>query len=390
MAVWTDSAAPSLAAVRATPPAVTVHHDPAAIVALWGDLARFGSAYASPGFLLPWLTHVAPGRGIEPRLGVVRDSAGAVVAFLPFGLVRYGPVRTAIYLGGRDANLNAPLLGAGFLPSEAEARDVLRACADAMSPRPDLFVLANQPRDWQGVANPFVFAGSTPSASAAFAGPLPADAAAMASFGSKDARKKLRAKAAKLAACGPLSFLRVPPAEAAGFVDTLTQQKQARLGARGIDAGLTAPAMRCFLLALANPDSGPPVLDLYALTVSGTPAAIFGGLPWGRHWHGLLISMTDEPAIARCSPGDLLLRHVMGDLAERGFTTFDLGIGEARYKDAVCPERIALFDTVMPVTALGRGIAAGKGLQLAAKRWLKGTPWALAAARRVQGLLARR
>jgi CelD/BcsL family acetyltransferase involved in cellulose biosynthesis len=83
---------------------------------------------------------------------------------------------------------------------------------------------------------------------------------------------------------------------------------------------------------------------------------------------------TDEE-IARCSPGDILLRAVMRDLVERGFAYFDLGVGEARYKEAVCDETIALYDLVMPVTTRGALAAPLLRIFLDCKRRVKQTPW---------------
>jgi CelD/BcsL family acetyltransferase involved in cellulose biosynthesis len=60
---------------------------------------------------------------------------------------------------------------------------------------------------------------------------------------------------------------------------------------------------------------------------------------------------------ARQSPGVVLLQHMISDLADRGFKTFDLGIGEAEYKAVFCKQPELLFDTLLPLTSLG-GMAA--------------------------------
>jgi CelD/BcsL family acetyltransferase involved in cellulose biosynthesis len=65
----------------------------------------------------------------------------------------------------------------------------------------------------------------------------------------------------------------------------------------------------------------------------------------------------------------------MRDLVARGFAYFDLGVGEARYKEAVCDETIALYDLVIPVTARGALAAPLLRIFLDGKRHVKQTPW---------------
>lgn len=359
----------------------------------WDTLAASagGSVYQSRRFLEPWITHVAPTLGIVPRLGLVCDSAGAPIAFLPFGALRRGPLQTIVYLGGRDANLNMPLVAAGaMIPCEA-VYGLLRDFAKTTSPRADVFVLTNNARHWKGERNPFAPNFATPSPSNAFGATLGNDAAAfLAAHDSRDARKKLRSKAARLATLGDVRVGRALPHEVATVVETLLAQKQKLFAGRGIDVGLDGAHVTAFLSDLATRPVDAPALDLYVLRVGDTITAVFGGLPHGAHWHGLITSYSMEPAIARCSPGDLLLRALVEDLVRRGMTSFDLGIGEARYKAALCDETVELVDTIVPVTALGRIYASAEKLRLRTKRQVKKTPWAMNAARRMQRFLARR
>ena len=41
---------------------------------------------------------------------------------------------------------------------------------------------------------------------------------------------------------------------------------------------------------------------------------------------------------ARQNPGLILLQHLISDCARRGFSTFDIGPGEARYKTFFCKD----------------------------------------------------
>jgi CelD/BcsL family acetyltransferase involved in cellulose biosynthesis len=56
---------------------------------------------------------------------------------------------------------------------------------------------------------------------------------------------------------------------------------------------------------------------------------------------------------------------------ERGLATFDLGIGEARYKSLFCGDVEPLFDSFLPLTAKGRLLGFALRLSAAAKRAVK-------------------
>jgi CelD/BcsL family acetyltransferase involved in cellulose biosynthesis len=59
-----------------------------------------------------------------------------------------------------------------------------------------------------------------------------------------------------------------------------------------------------------------------------------------------------------------------------GCSRFDLGVGEARYKDICCEDKEPLFDMAAGFTLRGRlAVAAFLSLR-AVKRWIKRRPWA--------------
>ena len=88
-------------------------------------------------------------------------------------------------------------------------------------------------------------------------------------------------------------------------------------------------------------------------------------------------SFDADSAAARFTPGEILLNALLENLARRGFTHFDLGIGEAQYKEAVCDEAIELYDTVLAVSPAGALVAPLLRASLACKRSVKQTPWLL-------------
>ena len=85
---------------------------------------------------------------------VARDEADRVSAVLPFGRMRRGPVWTAEFLGGKDANFKMGLFRPGVEPSREAIVDLLRRAARMVTPPVDAFWLTNQPYSWQGAPNP--------------------------------------------------------------------------------------------------------------------------------------------------------------------------------------------------------------------------------------------
>ncbi len=74
----------------------------------------------------------------------------------------------------------------------------------------------------------------------------------------------------------------------------------------------------------------------------------------------------------------------MADLAQRGFSSFDLGIGEARYKETFCDTVEPLFDCFVGHTPVGQIAAFMLGGLGRAKRSIKQSPGIYTAVRRLR------
>ncbi|HMN71264.1 MAG TPA: GNAT family N-acetyltransferase [Rhodoblastus sp.] len=362
---------------------VEVFERPWPALRAWREVEAFstGVAYQTLGFVLPWYEHLAQRSGAAPLVVVGYDAQERPSVVLPLAVLRRGPARIAMFAGGKHSNLNLPLMRPGFdLPPE-NARGLLRSVARAASPAVDCFVLLNQPVEWGGAKNPFVASGAHPSPSSAYGATIGKDAEAfLKRVDSAATRKKLRAKERKLAEFGPLTYERATDIERAHTIlEAFVDQKTLRFSRKNRDPGFSHVAVRAFLDAMSSGRcGGAPALEFHALSVGDRIVATYGGLPRGRAWHGLVNSFNVDPQVARSSPAELLLRHIIRDLGRRGFERFDLGVGESRYKNAICDEEIALADLVLPCTPLGAAWAPVERARLAAKRWVKKTPWALA------------
>jgi CelD/BcsL family acetyltransferase involved in cellulose biosynthesis len=334
----------------------------------WATLAsraRPINAYQSYDFLRNWFETFGRSAGVTPFIVVARK-AGRPVALLPFCRQQRAGLGIGQFLGGRESNFNLPLLDPGAGYDAPRLRRLLRDAAARAPERIDVFYLRNQPRRLDGAANPLAFANARPSASFAYGVTLPAREEELAARLSKDARKKLRKKEQRLAELGPLVYEhQATGARAQAIIDALIRQKSDRF------AGLCVDDLR----ALLTPRADGAGFELHALRVGDRIVATYAGLARDSRFSAMVNSFDMDPEIARASPGELLLHALMRHLVSRGFERFDLGAGEARYKQSVCDETIELCDAVVPVSPMGHIAAPLLSAYLRLKRRAKRSQW---------------
>jgi CelD/BcsL family acetyltransferase involved in cellulose biosynthesis len=363
---------------------VEVHAHPRAVIDDWSALAAAaGSPYQSPGWVLPWIETVGAASGVTPFVVVARDADGRAVALLPLGLHRRGGLTVASFLGAKDSNFNMGL----FAPGPSWTADAIRALlldSAAGGSGIDLFALRNQPLAWEGTANPLAALPQQPSPSFAYKATLEPDADAfLRGRLSRDTRKKVRQKLNRLRALGPVSLAEARTrGEAADLLDAFTTQRRLRNVASGIPTDELA-GLRGFLDRTVGGD-GP--VTLYGLRCGERIVATLAGTRAQNRFCGMLTSFDADPEIARTSPGELLLSEVIKVHCAAGYTTFDLGVGEARYKESYCPEVEPLFDSLVGVTPRGRAFAWAEAGRLHVKRTIKQSSWAWPLAQRLRRL----
>ena len=350
----------------------------------WVEIGKIAptSPYQHFEFVRLWLETIGVARRVTPMIVVAHDEAGDITALLPLGALSYGRLRFAAFLGGKDANYNMGLFRPGVAWSPEEIKALLNTAARLAAPRVDTFLFVNQPRDWQGTPNPMAAVSGQSSPGFAYKSVLPADFTIWRdAHASKKAQRKLRYKAKRLEALGPLAYRRVAdPSEIERVLAALHAQKSARTRSRGIENAYEEAEAREFLrgLALSGVAEGAARLELHALFVADRIVATFGGLVAGDRLSGLFLSFDSDPTIARSSPGELIVHAVVRDAIMRGFNAFDLGAGDARYKDEACEAKEELFDNAFAITLLGRVAAFAFIAKQRLKRRIRGSPRLLA------------
>ena len=334
------------------------------------------SVYQGFRWLQLWHRHV--GRATADRLAlVVGERAGAPVFIWPLGIWRTGPLKVARWLGGKYNNYNLGL----WCPSEITAitdDEMRRALGDiARQAGIDTFELVNQPASWHGHANPFAAICAQPSPSNSYVLDLEPDFDALYTrLRSARSRRTLRRKRETMAEAGEIRFLHArDEASVLRIVEALIEQRNDRAAQAGIpsvfaEAG-AAEMTRDILLDGMTPGDG-PVMEAHALEVGGIIRATYvGGVHRGRY-SCFLNSFRDDELTAT-SPGDQLLHDVVEYCCQAGMSQLDLGIGEARYKDAWCAPD-PLFDSFVAMSAAGRIHAGFYELRQSVKRAIKANP----------------
>lgn len=370
-----DRAAP--AALRIA--RVEIYDDFAAAAPSWRALDAAGALstpYQAFDFLRLWHHHIGTAEGVAPFIVIGYDAANAPLFVLPFGRrVMTGGVRVLEFLGGKHANFNMGLWRRD-LAAQIDAVE-LQAVLAQFAGGADLAILTNQPMSWAGHANPFALLPQQYSPSFGYSGALSRDFDALfEAHTSASARKKLRRKERLLAGHGDVIFARAQGAsEVRAVLDDFFAQKTARTRAIGLPDVFGEDDVRQFIRAAAETptSSGEPLIELYTLSVAGTIVATIGGIVADGRFSAMFISIA-HGLYANESPGQQLLIHMVRHCCERGLRTFDLGIGEAKYKDLFCPDAEPMFDSYWPLSARGRRVAFAFRMIATAKRAIKQNP----------------
>lgn len=274
-------------------------------------------------------------------------------------------------IGGAHASFFAPA-ASGHVFSADTLRRAFREIAAAESV--DAIMLADCPTEWAGSPHPLLALDHRAAPSdAAF---LDLDGAAedlMARLFNREGLKKQRYKRRKLGELGVLMAGWAPcqtSAEAA--LDQFFGWKAQQFLAMGTPDPFAARDVKDFLLeAVCGPESA---IRLFTLALAGRPVAVIGVARCGTHASGMFTAYDPSPDIARFSPGDIAMGELVVTLRQEGCTSFDLGIGEARYKNQFCPETLPIVDIAEGFTLRGQLAAAAWLALRGAKRVIKRNP----------------
>jgi CelD/BcsL family acetyltransferase involved in cellulose biosynthesis len=369
------SAAPSrLHAVK-----VTVVDDIGPLEAEWRTLERLGACtnYQTFAWQETFQRHAAASFG-RPVFVTARCHTGSLLAIAPLIVSRRGPLKIAQFMGGDHSNYNMCVWHPDFAAhlDSWDVADLLQQMGRAIGV--DMLDFRNQPHAWEGFQNPLALVThqTSPSHAYRFALGRTCEAVLNERF-SKDSLGKLRRKERRLSEIGPLRYVMAStPAEVDAILDAFLEQKTLRFQHQGIADAYADPGIRAFLreAATRGVEQGTAPVQLFGLFAGEQVIATFGASVSSRRFSGMFTSFEASRDISRFSPGDLLLMHIVKQMCRRGLETFDLGIGEAQYKERYCDVAERLFDTPVGITATGRAAAVALQATYRVKRHIKQDP----------------
>ncbi len=236
----------------------------------------------------------------------------------------------------------------------------------------DLIVLRDMPLVYNGTVHPLASHFNLRGANTALTGKLTGNLDEfVASKRSADSRKNIRWKDSKLAQAGDLRFDSSLTGEALlEAADELFLDQGRRLREAGVRDPF-GPAQREFFHRLLTSDDRNSRFNVLRLSVGGQGlSSILAGFH-GDTCSDMMTSLASSP-MRKYSPGDLVLRKLIGLCCERGFSHLDLGIGDHDYKRHWAEDEIQLFHLVKGGSFKGVIAAASVYAMQSITRLIKG------------------
>ena len=328
------------------------------------------------GWLESWQREIGSKAGITPALFHARSKNGRTLFILPLAYWRHAGVRILGWLGDEHSNYKMGLFDREWFKALTahEARRILKIILVFLPPI-DVIQLSAGPEVWEGCANPFTQLSALPSASYSHAISLQSDFESLyASKRSASTIKKARKRERSFNRRHKLEFaLARDREEILEIMDEVYRQKGFRLAEMGVHNFFANPETRAFFRenALAKSENTNNPFHLFYLKAGDEIAATWLGIAHRGRMCGMMNTMSTQPELRKHSPGEVLLRYAIRHCCENGFHTFDLAVGESRYKNEWCDQTLTLYESIMPVTFLGFIHVQGTKLRLKIKRLIK-------------------
>jgi CelD/BcsL family acetyltransferase involved in cellulose biosynthesis len=356
--------------------------------ATWRKLTAAGalaSPYQAYDWVRLWHRHVSPHEGMMPCLIAGFDADSEPTFLWPLVRDTFGPFRIATFFGGKHATINMAVWRREIADrvTAADMTAILARVA-AIAPDLDFLLLFNQPYRWSDAANPFATLPRHRSTEDNFVLRLGGPSAQILERElSSSTRSRLRNKEKKLQKLKDYRYVRATTAQEVDFqLTSFFEQKAGKFTALGLHDVFADPGVEDFIRAACHEglDAGKPVIELHALEGDGEMLALFSGIHDNQRFTSMFNSHTGTDN-ARHSPGLILLQHLVAHCADRGFSSFDIGPGEARYKSSFCKELEPIFDSVLPLSARAHAAAIPLRLMFRLKSAIKHNPalWTAAA-----------
>jgi CelD/BcsL family acetyltransferase involved in cellulose biosynthesis len=368
---------------------IRIHTSLAAVEDEWRRFEQVAVAtpFQTYEWLAAWQRHVGTRNGVVPVIVVGRFATGEIAFILPLAVDGGSPLRRLSWLGQDLCDYNAPLLSSGF--SQSVTRESFRALWRKLqaalqsdpATRHDWIEFEKMPETIGTEINPFIGLKFTPNANSAHVMRLGVDWDTFyRAKRSSATRRHDRAKHKRVAQFGDIRFITAADAaEARVTLETLMRQKSLAFSRKGIPDMFARPGYREFFLDFVSNPAARHLVHVSRLEVGSTDAAASFGIVHGDCYYHILSSYCDG-RIAHFGPGALHLRDLMAHAIKLRLNKFDFTIGDERYKNEWCDERLRLFDHSAAATWRGCPASILSAARRRIKRYIKQTPpvWRLA------------
>ncbi|MEC9367265.1 MAG: GNAT family N-acetyltransferase [Pseudomonadota bacterium] len=377
---------------------IQIHRDLSSLAEEWRQLEDIGvgGPHDTLDWVEGWYTFTGRKAGIDPVIVSGQDETGRLCFILPLGLRRHRGLAILQWLASDQGNYASGLYHPDFwaLAGDTPGPALLQSLVPHL-PQADLIHLESIPRSVGGRPGPF--SGL----------PLVADATCGHSFRldggaddyfrthlNKKARGNLKRSERRLRELGELRFRQAQGAdEVRTGLAALILQKREWCRQRGVADFLEQPEVQSFYESVLLREDGNAESRalLFTLDLDGEIIATNLGMRFGEEFHGLITTITHGD-LRRFSPGNVLFRMMVEDVAARGVRVIDWGAGENDLKAKWCNVERERAHAVVALSARGAVAAPVLRMLLRLKAWIKTSPalWRLATQIRLtKGLLAR-
>lgn len=307
--------------------------------------------FQSREFLDVWMDTIGRAAGIEGYLIAARDDAGRPLFYLPLVIETRFNVRLVRFMDAGVADYNAPIVAAGYAPLRQEFA-ALWSQLLSLLPGFDAVDLTKIPSDVAGAFNPLTYLDCTADGDSGHWLSTDLRGEIETRHAMVTLRRKLRRFARGLSKLGEANFCANPPGvRSAEVLARLFELKRRKYQRTKVPDFLAAPGVEDFYRAMAAPGRLGRIGHLSALTVGDTVVSAHLGFIGRGRFHYILPAF--DTAYQRYRPGHLLLAHLIDGAGEQGFDAFDLGVGDASYKETWASHRLALYSHERAVTAAG-------------------------------------
>ncbi|MGE3627720.1 MAG: GNAT family N-acetyltransferase, partial [Hyphomicrobiales bacterium] len=343
---------------------MTLHRDLDAAADDWRCLQEHGAG--GPHDCLEWVqcwwTAVGRHEGVQPVIATGCNVHGHPRFLLPLGLRRSKGVARLEWLASAHGNYSGGLLHPEVWretrgqpgPAILEALRPHLAFADVMH-------LDAVPASFEDCTGPLAGLPVIADASAGYAlTVLPGAEGNFQTHLSKKARGNLKRSERRLSEHGELTFTQARGEDGiARVLKALFEQKQAWCRQTGVPDFLRDADVRAFYEALVRQPAGTGSYEpiLFALAAGDEIIATNLGIRFGDSFYGLITTIT-QGNCRRHSPGNVLFRKMVEEMAGRGVNQVDWGAGDNGLKALWCTTRRERGHVVLALTAKGEAAAA--------------------------------